>query len=65
MHDCGCRDIWYGVESVDQTVLDLANKATKVEEIEFAVAETVKAGIKVAANLIVGLPGRAKSRCAK
>jgi len=57
MHKCGCRDIWYGVESVDQTVLDLADKATKVEEIEFAVAETVKAGIKVAANLIVGLPG--------
>jgi radical SAM superfamily enzyme YgiQ (UPF0313 family) len=57
MHDCGCRDIWYGVESVDQTVLDLADKMTKVEEIEYAVAETVKAGIKVAANLIVGLPG--------
>lgn len=57
MHDCGCRDIWYGVESVDQAVLDLADKMTKVEEIEYAVAETVKAGIKVAANLIVGLPG--------
>jgi radical SAM superfamily enzyme YgiQ (UPF0313 family) len=57
MHDCGCRDIWYGVESLDQTVLDLADKMTRVEEIEYAVAETVKAGIKVAANLIVGLPG--------
>ncbi|MBT0665855.1 radical SAM protein [Geobacter pelophilus] len=57
MHTCGCRDIWYGVESVDQTVLDLADKMTRVEEIEYAVAETVKAGIKVMANLIVGLPG--------
>jgi radical SAM superfamily enzyme YgiQ (UPF0313 family) len=57
MHASGCRDIWYGVESVDQGVLDLADKMTKVEEIEYAVAETVKAGIKVAANLIVGLPG--------
>ncbi len=57
MHKSGCRDIWYGVESVDQTVLDLADKQTKVEEIEYAVSETVKAGIKVAANLIVGLPG--------
>jgi radical SAM superfamily enzyme YgiQ (UPF0313 family) len=65
MHQCGCRDIWYGVESVDQTVLDLADKATKVEEIEFAVRETVKAGIKVAANLIVGLPGESEESLRK
>jgi radical SAM superfamily enzyme YgiQ (UPF0313 family) len=65
MHACGCRDIWYGVESVDQKVLDLADKATKVEEIEYAVAETVKAGIKVAANLIVGLPGESEESLRK
>ncbi|NVN97711.1 MAG: radical SAM protein [Geobacteraceae bacterium] len=65
MHKSGCRDIWYGVESVDQKVLDLADKATKVEEIEFAVAETVKAGIKVAANLIVGLPGESEESLRK
>lgn len=65
MHVCGCRDIWYGVESVDQTVLNLADKQTKVEEIEYAVAETVKAGIKVAANLIVGLPGESEASLAK
>lgn len=65
MHACGCRDIWYGVESVDQTVLDRANKATRVEEIEYAVAETVKAGIKVAANLIVGLPGETEASLRK
>jgi len=65
MQKSGCRDIWYGVESMDQTVLNLANKATKVEEIEFAVAETVKAGIKVAANLIVGLPGESEESLRK
>jgi len=65
MQKSGCRDIWYGVESMDQTVLDLANKATRVEEIEFAVAETVKAGIKVAANLIVGLPGESEESLRK
>lgn len=65
MHASGCRDIWYGVESVDQTVLDLADKMTKVEEIEYAVAETVKAGIKVAANLIVGLPGESEESLRK
>jgi radical SAM superfamily enzyme YgiQ (UPF0313 family) len=65
MHDTGCRDIWYGVESVDQTVLDLADKMTKVEEIKYAVTETVKAGIKVAANLIVGLPGESEESLRK
>jgi len=65
MQKSGCRDIWYGVESMDQTVLDLADKATRVEEIEYAVAETVKAGIKVAANLIVGLPGESEESLAK
>lgn len=65
MHDSGCRDIWYGVESVDQTVLDLADKMTRVEEIEYAVTETVKAGIKVAANLIVGLPGESEESLRK
>lgn len=65
MQKSGCRDIWYGVESMDQTVLNLANKATRVEEIEFAVAETVKAGIKVAANLIVGLPGESEESLRK
>ncbi len=65
MHKSGCRDIWYGVESVDQTVLDLADKQTKVAEIEYAVAETVKAGIKVAANLIVGLPGESEESLRK
>jgi radical SAM superfamily enzyme YgiQ (UPF0313 family) len=65
MHASGCRDIWYGVESLDQTVLDLANKMTRVEEIEHAVSETVKAGIKVMANLIVGLPGESEGSLQK
>lgn len=65
MRKSGCRDIWYGVESVDQTVLDLAEKRTKVEEIEYAVKETVAAGIKVMANLIVGLPGESEASLSK
>jgi radical SAM superfamily enzyme YgiQ (UPF0313 family) len=50
---------------VDQTVLNLADKMTRVEEIEYAVTETVKAGIKVAANLIVGLPGESEESLRK
>jgi radical SAM superfamily enzyme YgiQ (UPF0313 family) len=50
---------------MDQTVLDLSNKMTKVEEIEYAVRETVDAGIKVMANLIVGLPGESEESLRK
>lgn len=57
MHANGCRDIWYGVESVDQTVLDACNKRQTVEQIIRAIEDTQAAGIKVAANFIVGLPG--------
>jgi len=57
MHKSGCREIWYGVESLEQDVLNLSNKMTKVDEIEHAVRETEKAGIQVMANLMVGLPG--------
>jgi anaerobic magnesium-protoporphyrin IX monomethyl ester cyclase len=57
MRDCGCRDIWYGVESVDQRVLDLANKRQTVGQIRDAIRETTAAGIKVMTNFIVGLPG--------
>jgi anaerobic magnesium-protoporphyrin IX monomethyl ester cyclase len=57
MHANGCRDIWYGVESVDQTVLDFCNKKQTVDQIVKAVRATQAAGIKVAANFIVGLPG--------
>ncbi|MDA8099411.1 MAG: radical SAM protein [Nitrospiraceae bacterium] len=65
MHASGCRDIWYGVESLDQTVLNLANKMTKVEEVEYAVRETMQAGIKVMANLMVGLPGESEESLRK
>jgi anaerobic magnesium-protoporphyrin IX monomethyl ester cyclase len=57
MKKSGCREIWYGVESLEQDVLNLSNKMTKVDEIEHAVRETEKAGIQVMANLMVGLPG--------
>jgi len=65
MHASGCRDIWYGVESLDQTVLDLSNKMTRIEEIEHAVRETANAGIQVMANLMVGLPGESEESLRK
>ncbi|KPK99066.1 MAG: hypothetical protein AMJ95_01230 [Omnitrophica WOR_2 bacterium SM23_72] len=57
MHDCGCEEIWYGIESVDQKVLDANFKKTTVEQIEEAVKLTNEAGIKFMANFIIGLLG--------
>ncbi|MCK9594442.1 MAG: radical SAM protein [Candidatus Omnitrophica bacterium] len=57
MKDCGCDEIWYGIESVDQKVLNANFKNITVEKIERAVEMTNKAGIKVMANFIVGLLG--------
>jgi radical SAM superfamily enzyme YgiQ (UPF0313 family) len=57
MRSAGCTDIWYGIESADQRVLDANNKKTTLEEIENAVKLTNQAGIKVMGNFIVGLLG--------
>ncbi len=57
MRRAGCTDIWYGIESVDQEVLDANNKRTTIEQIETAVKLTNQAGIKVMGNFIVGLLG--------
>lgn len=65
MHRSGCREIWYGVESLEQDILNLANKMTKVDEIEHAVRETERAGIQVMANLMVGLPGETEGSLRK
>lgn len=65
MRKSGCTDIWYGIESVDQTVLDANNKKTTIEEIEKAVKITNQAGIKVMGNFIVGLLGETRESLEK
>jgi radical SAM superfamily enzyme YgiQ (UPF0313 family) len=60
MKDSGCEEIWYGMESVDQKVLDANFKKITVEHIEKAVEVTNKAGIKVMANFIIGLLGESE-----
>lgn len=57
MREAGCQEIWFGIESVDQRVLNRNFKKVTVEQINRAVNLTHSAGIKVMGNFIVGLLG--------
>lgn len=61
LYQSGCIDIGYGVESVEQNVLDRCNKRTKVKQIYRVLMETRAAGIKTRIFLITGLPGQTKN----
>jgi len=57
LYEGGCRGTSYGVESGSQKILDLAKKGFTVEQAETAIKFTKKAGVKVYASFIFGLPG--------
>ena len=56
MHDAGCWQIWYGVESGSQRVLDFINKHTKLDKIRETIKMTKDAGIDVGGFFMIGLP---------
>lgn len=60
MHKAGCNDIFYGVESMVQKVLDNAKKGFKVDNIKKAIKLTNEAGIRTFVSVQVGLPGETK-----
>jgi len=55
--EAGCVYINYGVESLDQKVLDMMNKKQTVEEAYQGVENTIKAGMHPGLNIIWGSPG--------
>lgn len=57
MKEAGCWQIWYGVESGSQKVLDTIKKGTKIEGIRQAVEWTRDAGINPCGFFIIGHPG--------
>jgi len=57
LKDSGCCLLNFGLESLDQNVLDLMGKNTKVEDNIIAVENTIKAGIHPGLNFIWGNPG--------
>ena len=56
LKEAGCWQIWYGIESGSQRVLDVLQKGTKIEQIRNAVHWTKEAGISAGGFFILGLP---------
>lgn len=57
LSDSGCQILNLGLESLDQQVLDLMGKRTKVEDNYVAVENVIKAGIHPGLNFIWANPG--------
>jgi anaerobic magnesium-protoporphyrin IX monomethyl ester cyclase len=61
MKTASCQRVYLGLETGDQTTLELMNKKASVDEGIQAVYQFKKAGIEVAAFFIVGYPGETMS----
>jgi radical SAM superfamily enzyme YgiQ (UPF0313 family) len=57
MKETGCRDIFFGIESASQRVLDLVNKRFTVNQAKEAVKKAEQLGIRTHCSFIIGLPG--------
>lgn len=53
----GCKEIWPGIESGDQRVLDYLNKRTDAELMLYGCKNARKAGLKIKALFMIGTPG--------
>jgi radical SAM superfamily enzyme YgiQ (UPF0313 family) len=60
MRRAGCWMISFGIESGDQSVLDMVGKGAKVEEANDAVRISKQAGLKVAGHFVLGIPGETR-----
>lgn len=61
----GCRQIYYGIESVDHRVLGAINKDIKLEQIKQAIKWSKKYGIRTMGFFMVGNPGETKESVRK
>ena len=57
MKKAGFRQIWYGIESGDQQILDILQKGITIEEINKVVNWTNEVGIDACGYFIFGAPG--------
>lgn len=56
----GCREIWPGIESGDQRVLDFLDKHIDTEKMLEGCRNAKRAGLKVKALFMIGTPGERK-----
>ncbi|MCI9023310.1 MAG: radical SAM protein [Dorea sp.] len=56
LYKSGCRQIQFGLESYNQHILDKMKKNTKIEWIDNAIENCIKAGISVHTFFFVGFP---------
>ena len=57
MREAGCVDIWFGVESGTQPVLNVMGKGISLSQTIRAFKWATEAGIKPNSNVILGIPG--------
>ena len=57
MREANCQQVFFGVESGCQKILDAVNKGTTVEQNKAAIKLAKKAGLFVAVSVMVGYPG--------
>jgi len=60
MKEVGCQQVFFGVESGCQKVLDAVNKRTTIEQNLKAVRMAKEAGIFVTISLMIGYPGETR-----
>ena len=60
MKETNCQQVFFGVESGCQTILDSVNKRTTVEQNEKAIRIAKEAGLFVSISIIIGYPGETK-----
>lgn len=60
MRRAGCWMVSFGVECLNQKVLDSCNKGLSVDNIKHAITLAKQAGLKVVAHVIIGLPSQTR-----
>lgn len=56
MKKAGCFQLYYGIESGTQRILDLMNKKITIEQIYSVIKDTKRAGLEVRGQFILGYP---------
>ena len=60
MREAGCEEIFFGVETGSQQILDTMGKKTSIEQNEKAIKWAKDAGIFVAISVVIGYPGETR-----